>query len=334
MVGERGNNPGFNDGTVTSSDIKQINNYYPFGLNMEGNWNGAAGNNKYQYNEKELNDDFGLDWLDYGFRYYDAAVGRFWTVDPLAEADTHQTPYAYANNNPISNIDVEGLAGQDPTKGPVVKMKDCQSSTFTCSAKRPERKSLSGPEINFLEKLQAGLSVAQFIPGLNTVAGLANAAVDIYRGNYGSALINILGAIPLAGVAVKAIAVTAKIATVVSKAKFVKSATLLTARVLNGGVYVLKDGDKVVRTERTISLKLRQYQHSIDPVLKRFDFEIAHNTNIYAEQRGLEHIISIEHEATASVINGGYNKIRAISENNKNFNTYMQAAQNFLSKPK
>lgn len=27
-----------NDGIVSATDIKQINNYYPFGLNMEGNW--------------------------------------------------------------------------------------------------------------------------------------------------------------------------------------------------------------------------------------------------------------------------------------------------------
>ena len=81
---------------------------------MEGNWNGAAGNNKYQYNEKELNDDFGLDWLDYGFRYYDAAVGRFWSIDPLAERNAHQSTYTYANNNPICRIDVLGLEGEQP----------------------------------------------------------------------------------------------------------------------------------------------------------------------------------------------------------------------------
>jgi len=143
-----------------------------------------------------------------------------------------------------------------------------------------------------------------------------------------------LGAIPVAGVAIKGIAVTTKIVSVLYKAKAVKAAVLAITKIRQGGVYVLKDGDKVVRTGRTLSLKLRQYQHSLDPVLRKFDFEIAHNTNIYAEQRGLEHLLSVEHEATASVINGGYNKIRAISENNKNFNTYMQAAQNFLSKPK
>ena len=73
---------GNNDGVIAVADIKQINHYYPFGMNMEGNWNGAAGSNKYQYNGKEWNDDFGLGLNDYGFRMYDPAIGRFPMVDP------------------------------------------------------------------------------------------------------------------------------------------------------------------------------------------------------------------------------------------------------------
>jgi hypothetical protein len=63
-----------NDGTVTQADIEQENHYYAFGLNMEGNWNGAAGPNKYQYNGKEWNDDFGLGWNLYEARPYDPAT--------------------------------------------------------------------------------------------------------------------------------------------------------------------------------------------------------------------------------------------------------------------
>jgi len=41
--------------------------------------------NDYTYNGKELNEDFGLSLYDYGARWYDAALGRWWSVDPLGK---------------------------------------------------------------------------------------------------------------------------------------------------------------------------------------------------------------------------------------------------------
>ncbi len=94
-----------------NTEINQINHYYPFGLNMEGNWNGASADakNKYQYNGKELQTDFGLDWNDYGARMYDAARGHFTTIDPLAPIYAFQSSYAYAANNPVKYIDFMGM---------------------------------------------------------------------------------------------------------------------------------------------------------------------------------------------------------------------------------
>ncbi len=46
---------------------------------------------------------------DYGARFYDAALGRFHTIDPLAEKFISQTGYAYASNMPIVAIDFNGL---------------------------------------------------------------------------------------------------------------------------------------------------------------------------------------------------------------------------------
>ena len=96
-----------NDGAVTSTDIKQTNSYYPFGLNMEGNWN-AQVSNSYQYNGKELNTDFGLNWNDYGARFYDPAMARWVAVDQLAEKYQPYSPYTYGGNNPIKFIDPDG----------------------------------------------------------------------------------------------------------------------------------------------------------------------------------------------------------------------------------
>jgi Domain of unknown function (DUF6443) len=68
--------------STASNEIIQENHYYPFGLNMNGPWlnDATALDNKYQYNGKELNEDFGLNLSDYGARWYDAAVGKWWSV--------------------------------------------------------------------------------------------------------------------------------------------------------------------------------------------------------------------------------------------------------------
>jgi RHS repeat-associated protein len=98
-----------NNGVVTKDDIKQINSFYSFGLNMEGNFNGAEGNNKYGYNGKEWNDDFGWGVNDYGARFYDPAIGRWGAVDPLAIKYNYVAPYCYVGNRPSVIIDPDGM---------------------------------------------------------------------------------------------------------------------------------------------------------------------------------------------------------------------------------
>nr|WP_308446802.1 RHS repeat-associated core domain-containing protein [Flavobacterium collinsii] len=65
---------------------KREYNYYPFGLKHEGYNTVKTGvENKYKYNGKELLDELGLNFYDYGWRNYDPALGRLMSIDPLAE---------------------------------------------------------------------------------------------------------------------------------------------------------------------------------------------------------------------------------------------------------
>jgi RHS repeat-associated protein len=104
-----------NDGIVTESEIIQEDHYYPFGMKHEGyGRNVTQGENFYQYNGKELNEDFGLDWYSFEARFYDAVIGRFPSVDPIIEVFPSHTPYNFAFSNPSSMIDLYGLQGEYP----------------------------------------------------------------------------------------------------------------------------------------------------------------------------------------------------------------------------
>ena len=87
-----------------SGTVEETNHYYPFGGVF------AATNNvqPYKYNGKEFDNKNGLNWYDYGARHYDAALGRFVSVDPLSEQDYAVSPYTYCGNNPVLRIDKDG----------------------------------------------------------------------------------------------------------------------------------------------------------------------------------------------------------------------------------
>ncbi|MEZ4774747.1 MAG: RHS repeat-associated core domain-containing protein [Bacteroidia bacterium] len=65
---------------------------------------------KSPWDGKELQDELGLGWYDYGFRFYDPEKARFVSVDPLAESQSAFTPYHYTYNNTILFVDSSGLA--------------------------------------------------------------------------------------------------------------------------------------------------------------------------------------------------------------------------------
>src|SRR5574344_1818192 len=61
-----------------------------------------------KYNGKEFIERHGYDEYDYGWRGLYSAIGRFTTIDLLAEKYYDVSPYAYCLNNPVKYIDPDG----------------------------------------------------------------------------------------------------------------------------------------------------------------------------------------------------------------------------------
>ena len=87
-----------------SGTVEETSHYYPFG----GVFASAGNVQPYKYNGKELDTKKGLNWYDYGARHYDAALGRFITVDALYDKHFKVSPYVYCGNEPVGRIDPDG----------------------------------------------------------------------------------------------------------------------------------------------------------------------------------------------------------------------------------
>lgn len=94
-----------------TGEVVQRTNYYPSGMPMAQSTGQSV--QPLKYNAHEYIETHGYDTYDYGFRGYYATIGRFTSIDPLCERTPWQSPYAYANNNWINQIDILGLAGSD-----------------------------------------------------------------------------------------------------------------------------------------------------------------------------------------------------------------------------
>ena len=121
--------------------VVQVNHYYPYGMafaggGMSGNAEahpvtGEGGNvidgdleigggtggmelarpgasQPYRFLGNELYTSNSLGLYDFSARMYDPALGRFLSVDPMAETCLNMTPFAYCGNNPIIRVDPEG----------------------------------------------------------------------------------------------------------------------------------------------------------------------------------------------------------------------------------
>jgi RHS repeat-associated core domain len=108
-----------NDGIVDyyEADVVKATDYSSFGAPLPGR-TFQIKQYDYDYNGKRKDNETG--YIDYGNRMYDPNIGRFISVDGLTSKYPHFTPYQFSSNNPILNIDLDGLEGVDYTKNTVL----------------------------------------------------------------------------------------------------------------------------------------------------------------------------------------------------------------------
>ena len=96
-----------------SGSVEQVNHYYPYGLSFPLDSHTSSGSDSsglsaggddqpWKYSGNELMSLGGLPVYDFNARTYDQSLGRFLSIDPLAENYYSVSPYAFCSNNPVN----------------------------------------------------------------------------------------------------------------------------------------------------------------------------------------------------------------------------------------
>ena len=90
-------------------DIVSAQDYYAYGEVIQNrSYNNSSPYEKYKFTQKERDIETGYDY--FGARTYDSQIGRWSSVDPLADKYPGLSPYNYSLNNPINLVDPDGNA--------------------------------------------------------------------------------------------------------------------------------------------------------------------------------------------------------------------------------
>ena len=93
--------------------ITQVNAYGAFGDDLPTlKYINSLKINRYNFNGKEVENDFDSGFIDFKWRFSDPILGRFFTIDRLAEKFYYLSTFQFASNDPINKVEIDGLEGE------------------------------------------------------------------------------------------------------------------------------------------------------------------------------------------------------------------------------
>ncbi len=120
--------------THTKGAILQEDHYYPFGMSISALSSSAplSTPNRFKLSGNEEQTEFDLNLYDFNARMYDPVLGKFNSVDPMADQRGWLTPYNYVQNNPLARIDPSGMLdvyGLDKDSGEISLIEETDDET-------------------------------------------------------------------------------------------------------------------------------------------------------------------------------------------------------------
>jgi RHS repeat-associated protein len=94
---------------VQNAGVIQAENYYAFGSTFDSYIRDNSLKNDYKLNGKEDQDELNLGLVDFKSRMYDPVIGRWSSVDPMADLMKSYSPYSFVYNSPVLYIDPNGM---------------------------------------------------------------------------------------------------------------------------------------------------------------------------------------------------------------------------------
>jgi RHS repeat-associated protein len=121
-------------------DVASATDYYPGGMQMPGRKYNSGSAYRYGFNGKENDNEVKGEGnqQDYGLRIYDPRLVRFLSVDPLTAEYPWNSSYAFAENDLIRSIDVEGAEKHVQTFAYAVSNGETVAKVISNDYKQPE----------------------------------------------------------------------------------------------------------------------------------------------------------------------------------------------------